>query len=34
MTVMAVAQRAPLKRQSSDDTLVLAIGKNAAWTPH
>ena len=26
--------RAPLKNRRSDDTLVLAGGKNGAWTPH
>lgn len=26
--------RAPLKKRSSDDTLVLAGGKSGAWTPH
>ncbi|WP_217907313.1 hypothetical protein [Janthinobacterium sp. PC23-8] len=34
MTVMAVASRPPLKNWRSDDTLVLAGGKNGAWTPH
>ena len=34
MTVMVVASRTPLKRRRSDAPLVLAGGKNGAWTPH
>lgn len=31
---MGVAWRKPLNLQRSDDTLVLAGGKNGAWTAH